>query len=297
MNRFFIFNRNQRIGVVVLLLIIIVLQVVYFTVDFSGGTIDVDNKQLMVVSKELDSLRQMALKPKKDTIYPFNPNFITDYKGFMLGMKPDEIDRLLAFRSENKFVNSAEEFQAVTQISDSLLAEIAPYFKFPKWVKNNKSTENKYFKTEKTKSESSPKNEKAAVKKDVNQATKEDFMEIYGIGEVLSQRILKFRTKLQGFTYISQVSEVYGLQKEVFDRLAEQFDVKIPPEIQKKDINKLDLYELAKTPYLTFDDAKKVVTLRSELGRIKKLDDLLTISGFDKKRVTMLQIYLYVASE
>jgi hypothetical protein len=40
-----------------------------------------------------------------------------------------EIDRLLAFRKENKYVNSAKEFQNVTKVSDSLLND-GPYFKF-----------------------------------------------------------------------------------------------------------------------------------------------------------------------
>jgi hypothetical protein len=47
-----------------------------------------------------------------------------------------EIDRLLAFRKDDKYVNSAKEFQIVTKVSDSLLHAIAPYFKFPDWVKN-----------------------------------------------------------------------------------------------------------------------------------------------------------------
>ena len=42
-------------------------------------------------------------------------------------MSTQEIDRLLAFRKENKFGNAAEEFQQVTKISDSLLKVISPY--------------------------------------------------------------------------------------------------------------------------------------------------------------------------
>jgi hypothetical protein len=53
-------------------------------------------------------------------LYPFNPNFITDFKGYKLGMSVQEID-LLEYRKGNKYVNSPKEFQAVTQVSDSLL--------------------------------------------------------------------------------------------------------------------------------------------------------------------------------
>ncbi|MDO4781819.1 MAG: helix-hairpin-helix domain-containing protein [Capnocytophaga felis] len=286
MNRLFFFNRNQRIGVVVLILIILVLQIVYFTVDFSGGKISYNQQQFAELNKELDSLRKVASMPKRDTIYPFNPNFITDYKGFMLGMKPEEIDRLLAFRKENKFVNSAKEFQKVTKISDSLLLKISPYFKFPDWVNKPKSIENKS-----VKSENKP---KAIVKKDVNLASKEDFMEVRGIGDVLSTRILRYREKLQGFSEIMQVSEVYGLEKEVFNRVAEQFEVKTLPNIQKKNLNELNMYELAKIPYIKLDEAKKIIALRSELVNIKNFEELLKISEFNQEKIRKIQIYLYI---
>lgn len=60
-------------------------------------------------------------------------------------MSTQEIDRLLAFRKENKYVNSAEEFQQVTKVSDSLLKIISPFFKFPDWIqkKNNFKAEKK----------------------------------------------------------------------------------------------------------------------------------------------------------
>ena len=92
---------------------------------------------------ELDSLRQLAAR-HKDTIYPFNPNFISDYKGFKLGLTTAQLDKLQAFRAAGKYVNSAEEFQRVTGISDSLLRRYGGLPSFPEWVKNkNKDNEQK----------------------------------------------------------------------------------------------------------------------------------------------------------
>ena len=136
-------------------------------------------------------------------------------------MKPEEIDRLFNFRKENKFVNSAKEFQQVTKISDSLLTKISPYFTFPDWVNKAKTKENKTTQRQEI--------SRKVVRNCINQATKDDLMNIYGIGDVLSNRILKYREKLQGFTDIQQVSEVYGLEKEVFDRLTQYFEVKEKP--------------------------------------------------------------------
>lgn len=286
MKRFSTFTRNQRIGVVFLLLIIVVVQVLYFFVDFSPKRVDIQKAQLIKLNKEVDSLRAIALLPSKDTIYPFNPNFITDYKGFVLGMKPEEIDRLFNFRKQNKFVNSAKEFQQVTKISDSLLTKISPYFTFPDWVNKAKTKENKTTQRQEI--------SRKVVRNCINQATKDDLMNIYGIGDVLSNRILKYREKLQGFTDIQQVSEVYGLEKEVFDRLTQYFEVKEKPVIQKKNLNSISMSELSKVPYLNFDKAKKIVTLRSELVNFKHFEELLQITEFNPEIIEKLKIYLLI---
>ena len=60
--------------------------------------------------------------------------YVTDYKGYTLGMSAQEINLLQAYRAKGKWINSAKEFQRITKVSDSLLKTIAPYFKFPDWV-------------------------------------------------------------------------------------------------------------------------------------------------------------------
>ena len=83
---------------------------------------------------QIDSLKARISAQDSVKIYPFNPNYITDYRGYVLGLTVAELDRLAAYRSEGKFINSAVEFQQVTLISDSLLMALTPYFKFPDWV-------------------------------------------------------------------------------------------------------------------------------------------------------------------
>ena len=132
------FTREQRSGIFVLFGIIVVLQMIYFCVDFSSIPDDNPEKQKWLsLQSKVDELKTDENR-KPTAVYLFNPNFITDYKGYKLGMSVSEIDRLVAYRKENKFVNSAQEFQAVTQISDSLLRAIAPLFKFPSWVNSKK---------------------------------------------------------------------------------------------------------------------------------------------------------------
>ena len=110
-----------------MLLIIISLQVGYFVFrSFSSNEAENTFSSDVATQAKIDALKEKALVKDSIKIYPFNPNFITDYKGYILGMSVPEIDRLHAFRGENKYVNSQEDFQKVTQISDSLLKVISP---------------------------------------------------------------------------------------------------------------------------------------------------------------------------
>ena len=139
MKSYFTFSRQQRNGIFLLLSIIILLQCIYFFVNLEPNKISYDEGLLARVNYEMDSLRKVQLASKQQAIYPFNPNYISDFKGASLGMTNEEIDRLFAFRDQDQWINSAKQFQEVTKISDSLLSEISPYFKFPEWVESQVS--------------------------------------------------------------------------------------------------------------------------------------------------------------
>ena len=131
------FNNNQRKGIILLVVLIGVLQGILFLVKAQETKAVASYKIDIVTQQKIDSLKQLSLTKYK--VQPFNPNFITDAKGFKLGMSTEEIDRLLAFRASGKYVNSADEFQKVTGVSKSQLAKMIPYFKFPEWLQNKKS--------------------------------------------------------------------------------------------------------------------------------------------------------------
>lgn len=282
----FIFSKPQRIGIFLMLFSIVGFQLTMFFKDFSKNEIQNPEKQKwLALQMEIDFLKQEQSEydPK---IYPFNPNFITDFKGYKLGMSVAEIDRLLAFRKTNKYVNSVQEFQAVTKISDSLLKVIAPYFKFPDWVTNKKS--NNYFAYDKK----DFKREENIVQIDINQATAEDLIKVYGIGPALSQRILKEKVKFGSFVSMEQLKDVWGLSPEVIENLNKYFKISIIPNVNKIKINDASIKELMQFPYFRYTLAKEIVTFRSMNGEIKNIEDLSKINGFPVDKVKIIALYL-----
>ena len=97
----FWYTKNQRNGILFLLIIIIFLQLILHFKNFdSQQLVDLSQPKITFYKKQLDSLKKKSSKKKKFKIYPFNPNYISDYKGYQLGMNVDEIDRLLAHREQ-----------------------------------------------------------------------------------------------------------------------------------------------------------------------------------------------------
>lgn len=284
---FFKFSKEQRKGIVVLLGLIVILQLIVFFVDFDKMEKENPEKQnWLSLQSEIDSAKLENHK-YGFKIYPFNPNFITDYKGYKLGMSVLEIDRLLAFRKENKYVNSAKEFQNVTKVSDSLLNTLAPFFKFPNWVNQKKE-----FAAYKNYQNPAFAKKGKVVQTDINLATKEDLIKIYGIGEAISIRILTQKDKLGGFVSMEQLKDIWGLSPEVVQNLNTHFTITKLPNLHKIDINNASLKELSQFFYFKYEIAKQIVKYRSMNGDFKNIEDLIKINAFPVEKANFIALYL-----
>nr|WP_321231519.1 helix-hairpin-helix domain-containing protein [uncultured Psychroserpens sp.] len=283
----FTFTKQQRSGIFLLMFLILVVQCVYFFVDFSSEELESDSQLLAEFRAEVDSLRYIQLKKNQPKIYPFNPNYITDYKGYTLGMSTEEIDRLHTFRKTNKWVNSAKEFQNVTKISDSLLAKISPYFKFPDWITNPKP---KITYTTTYSDNSKPKT--FEQKQDLNTASVGQLKRVYGIGEKLSERIVNYRAKSGGFIADVQLQDVYGLSPEVIERVLKEFTVKTTKPIAKININTATIEELVTIKYIDYEIAHHIIEQRTLREGFKTFDELTKVKGFPIKRSEIIKLYL-----
>jgi len=352
----FWYNKSQRNGILYLAITIIILQIVYLFVDFSSDNkTDLNSDELLVFQAEIDSLKLIEIENRKPKTYPFNPSFITDYKGYKLGMSTKEIDKLLAHRKKGKYINSSKQFQQITGVSDSLLNKIKPFFKFPDWITNPKKnnflkTKNNSFKGKKTDLNLASKidlqkisgvgeklsariikfktsiggyknteqlkkvyglkleiinnileryyikDEKTNTAKleiqDLNTASASDLKSINGIGEKLSERIIKFRNTIQGFHYEDQLNEVYGLKPEVINRILKQFKILSKTSISKLNINEATFKEILHLPYIDYELTKKIFEYKEEFAEFQSLEELKKIEGFPLEKYDRIVLYL-----
>jgi DNA uptake protein ComE-like DNA-binding protein/cell division protein FtsB len=284
---YFLFSREHRSGIFLLFGIIVIVQLSYFFLknQLVSNKNYTEDKAWLLVQNEIDSLKNIQAT-KKDTIYPFNPNYITDYKGYKLGMSVQEIDRLHAYRKKGKFVNSAKEFQEITQVSNVFLAKVSPYFKFPDWVINKgKASSGKFHKF-------LPREKEKIIQKDINIATREDLIAVYGIGEKLADKILLEKEKLGSFVSMEQFQFMWGISPEALTDLEKRFVVKSQNGIKKIAINDLSQKELAKFPYFNYALAKEIVIYRTMNNGIKEIADLTKIKGMPNEKINIIALYL-----
>ena len=282
----FRYNTRQRNGIFFLLLLILLFQGIYLFADFSSDNkIDLNTDEITLFQQQIDSLKLIEIEKRKPKIFPFNPSFITDYKGYRLGMSTEEIDRLLAHRNKGFYINSAKQFQQVTKISDSLLAVLSPNFKFPDWINKKKYPKKKY-------SVNTTQKVFTGEKQDLNTATAMQLQEVNGIGEKLSERITKFRGTLNGFLSDDQLSEVYGLKPEVISRVLERFTVLSKPTINKINVNTATFKQVLHLPYIDYELTKKIFQYRDEVAEIQDLNELKAIEGFPLDKFDKIALYL-----
>ncbi len=283
----FEFNKQQRSGILFLAGIIIALLCIYYFVDFSEKNIlDTSSEEIVVLRSQIDSLRAVEIENRKPKVYPFNPNFITDYKAYTLGMSTEEYDRLKHFRDKEQWINSVADFKRVTKVSDSLLQAISPYFKFPEWVTHPRS--------KKKKQSNSITERSYAQKTDLNKATEVQLQEINGIGKALSKRIVLYREKLGGFTDDIQLNAIWGLDRSVSQKVLNRFTVKTPVRIEKMDINTISASDIATIPGISFDLAKKIWEYRVLHEGISDFSELEKIEGLSPLKLQLIQLYLYL---
>ena len=268
----FILSKPQRGAILILLVLLIAVQLYRLLVN-SPELSPVDLSQAQSYQTQLDSLR---IKENAQTpiVYQYNPNYLTDYRAYTLGLPPEAFDKLLRYRQTNSYVNTPKQFQEVTKLSDSLMEKLLPQLKFSKrFVKSKSKGE-------------------VLLKKDINKATASDFEEVSGIGAVLSERIIKYRSFLSGFSVLEQCYEVYGLDSLVVQRLWERFEIQSLPEIERLDLTTVSLQELEQIPYLNRADARKIIAHRTKNKGISTatLSELFVNSPNKLQRI---KLYLY----
>jgi DNA uptake protein ComE-like DNA-binding protein len=170
-------------------------------------------------------------------------------------------------------ISGMQEFKIISGLPDSTCQRLAPFFQFPKYASPKEF----------------PKNPKM---RDLNTATAEELQMIRGIGPVLSKRIVRFRKALGGFLIASQVEDVFGLDPETARRAIKAFPLRTVPSLEKIDLNRASVEELAGILYLNRQMARDIVAYRNQIGAYEYMEQLNSVESLPSDRIDRIALYL-----
>ena len=223
--------------------------------------------------KTFKPVKKKARNEKVDILFTFDPNQISADSLQLLPLNVFARKNLIKYRDKGGTFYDLDDVSKVYGMKANELEILKPFIRFPK-----------------------PKIRKQPMVKskskilDLNTCSREDLMAMRGIGPVLSQRIIKFRNKLGGFTSADQLREVYGLPDSIFTEILPYLTA--GKEIQTLSINSITLKELASHPYINWNQAKVIIKYRDQHFPLNSTDDLNRIKILDSLFVARLEPYL-----
>jgi len=235
-------------------------------------------------------------KSVKVKLYPFNPNTFTSDEWLTLGVSRFTANNIIKYRDKAGGFKYKEQLQRIYGMSPETYQSLEPYIQLPNTVERNQRDPEKQYTTKKypefprSGGGTRPKYRLAAF--DINTADTTELKKIRGIGTKLSDRIVKFRDKLGGFTQPAQLADVYGLSPEVLDSL--QKYTFIQPDFNPKqlNLNTATYEELRQHPYMNYNLARLIIAYRTQHGPYQTVDALRSIKQLKEEQFQKLKPYL-----
>jgi len=192
--------------------------------------------------------------PEVAEYFEFNPNLITNEEWKKLGFSQKQISTIRNYLNKGGKFYKTEDLKKIYGIQDFQFERIKEYIKIP----INENVE---------------KNERDVnvnQKVDINSLSVDEMKTKGKFWKYNATRIVKYRNLLGGFYKKEQLLEVYGLKIEYYLKVADDIIID-KSKLEKININFAEVSELGRHPYISYEDAKKVLEFRNKNGFIKDL--------------------------
>ena len=291
---FFHFNKQERNGVFVLSVIIVILFAVRLIIPLLNN--DANTVQFITINSLVSSITKeetqqiesssvvngSQLKVSNER-FVFNPNTITEEDARKLGLSKKLSSTLINFRNKGGKFYKPEDLKKLYGLSPELYKELESYILIP-----NSSHQFKKDTVYSTRAYEKKVYTKTLV--EINTADSLSIVYLKGIGPGFTKRIMKYRTMLGGFHSLNQLKEVYGMTDSAFALLSSQ--IKIDEQsITKIPINVIDFNSLRKHPYFNFQSAQAVVNFRFKHGKLTE-EDVKALGVFSEEKLRLILPYL-----
>lgn len=189
----------------------------------------------------LDTIKNHKLEDRSTVrLIEFDPNELNQLTASQLGISTLIYKRIQNYLKKGARFKSPEQFGKIYGLTAEQYETLHSYIK----IKNDRPQQIK------TKS-NVPK-----IIIEINKCNTSDLLPLPGIGEGLSNRIIKYRNLLGGFYKTEQLKEVYGITDSLYLTIKDY--IEINKNIIKLKLSEMKFDELQKHPYIGYKMAKLI---------------------------------------
>lgn len=282
---YFTFSRNERKGIIVLLVLILLLAVANKLIFYVEKPAKIDSVLLDSSKRELarfnDSIYATA---KLKTLFFFNPNTIDSLALDSLNVPETVKSNLLKFRQKGGHIKITADFKKIYGVTDQLFEQIVPFLLLGNTLPSI-----------------APSAESVLFKFNPNTATDEDFARLGFSGKQISSirkylaKSEMFRTK-EDFLKLNVITEKQkvALSDWILIKSEAPVEIKRPKPTLLIEINSADSVQFKQLPGIGSVLAKRIVKYRDLLGGFYSVDQLREVYGLNEQTFGLIENKLTV---
>ncbi len=283
LKEYFTFSNNQKYAIIAILILIIICWGLYFYIPlYFNEQTKVDSTKLYELALQIKSTDNNSELTETNnsrlTPYPFDPNTLDSLGFAKMGLRPKMIHTILNYRNKGGKFYSNEDVKKMYGLRYDEYKQLEPYIQLHS-IKNNY--------------ERFPKQDKS-LNIELNSADTSKLIQLNGIGPKLSVNIIKYREQLGGFYSVNQLSEVWGISTETFNKIKNQLWVD-KKHIKKINLNEITYNELNLHPYFKGNLCKEIIELRKKKGyHFENIEEIKEIGLINDEIFRKIAPYLIV---
>lgn len=226
--------------------------------------------------------------------FPFDPNTADSTQLLRLGLQPWQVRNIYKYRAKGGIYRQKEDFAKLYGLTVKQYRELEPYIRISSdyqpaaiLVETRESRDSRYSSDTRDSSLRYPVKIKENEHVVLNTADTTQLRTVPGIGTYYAKEIVRHGQWLGGYVSVDQLDEIEGFPQE-----SKKYFVIQGASPKKLNVNKLNLQQLRKHPYINYYQAKTIVDYRRLHGKIASLDDLRLSKDFPPEAIRRLEPYV-----
>jgi len=287
----FAFSSAQRRALTLLLFVLVALLAARYVIRYrtpGNGTVrseaflrEAEAFERQLASDTVRASRETAVRPARtgpaERLQPFDPNTADAVTWIAFGIPARLAGRIVSYRRAGGRFRAKEDLKKIYGFTETHYALVETYLVIPRdSASPPPRTPGAGF--------SAHKENKPVI--DLNTATADDLIAVYGIGPVRARDILTYRDRLGGYVSPDQLLEVYGLDSTWYASQHERFTVKAKAW-RRIDINSTNP-DAFRHPYLTRRLSRLIMNYRAmhgPYGDVREIRNIEGIAGAEADRI------------